>query len=504
MATSQHVAEDPKHVKMSGETLEHCVKTPAVVASSNSGTTVFEVQCVIPSFADASELVSAPYSCLVRNTHRRHVALPPVYLNKKRTGLQGELQAELLKFSPSFQGVPVAYDDIRIVRQYGDIFDDSGYIHVDIEANYILFQPQGGQRLLGKVNKLAASHVGCLVHGCFNASIPKPNLVSMETWRVAGPQIGTELEFEVVALDADATGVLLIRGRLDRTRVQEMLAMAESPELAKRKEAAPDAGDALESVVEDSQKKKKKKDKYKEHTEEEEVVPPLELNESESGSSKKKKKKKDKRKDESEDSINGDEEKEEELQIPVTEAHTDEIEIGSSKKKKKKKDKRKEESEDSVNGDQEKEEPVQIPIMETYTNGIEITSSKKKKKKRDKTKEESEDNENGNEEKEEQVELPVIEIHTNEIEIGSSKKKKKKKDKRKEESEDDIKSEEVKEEQVELPVIETHASDSSGYLSDKPNNKRKREKEPEHELEASSDVEVTKPKKKKKRKSEMD
>lgn len=70
----------------------------------------------------------------------------------------------------------------------------------------------------GKVNKLGLGHVGCLVHGCFNASIPRPNLVSMETWRDAGPRIGTELEFTVKALDADAAGVLLIRGQLDRTR----------------------------------------------------------------------------------------------------------------------------------------------------------------------------------------------------------------------------------------------------------------------------------------------
>lgn len=73
----------------------------------------------------------------------------------------------------------------------------------------------------GRVNKLGISHVGCLVHGCFNASIPKPNLVSMETWRDAGPRIGAELEFEVTALDADTVGVLLIRGRLDRTRQVE-------------------------------------------------------------------------------------------------------------------------------------------------------------------------------------------------------------------------------------------------------------------------------------------
>lgn len=185
----------------------------------------------------------------------------------------------------------MAYDNVRILGQYGDIVNDSGYIHMDIMADFILFQPQKGQKLLvrltdlsvvlsvkpqlsylycllaeatnkikyvwqikkkmafyqlnkellgifenvafvkirieyylnefssqGKVNKLGMSHVGCLVHGCFNASIPKPNLVPMETWRDAGPRIGADLEFEVTALDADSVGVLLIRGRLDRTR----------------------------------------------------------------------------------------------------------------------------------------------------------------------------------------------------------------------------------------------------------------------------------------------
>ncbi|XP_057683564.1 DNA-directed RNA polymerase I subunit RPA43 [Corythoichthys intestinalis] len=395
MANLEHVENDPKHVKMSGETPEQCVRNPASEAPSSSGGVVVETPCTIPSFATASELVSAPYSCLVLNTHRRHVALSPFYLNKKRTGLQGELQAELLKFSPSLQGVPLAYDDIRIVRSYGDIFDDSGYVHMDIEANFIIFQPKKGQRLLGKVNKLAASHAGCLVHGCFNASIPKPNLVSVDTWREAGPQIGTELEFEVIALDADSAGVLLIRGRLDRTRVQEMLATAESAESgvaveqAEPEKAETDAALASESVVEDAPKKKKrKKDKIKEETEDEVVSPP-------------------------------------------------------------------------------------------ERNGIE-SDTKKKKRKKDKIKEVAEDQVDGD---------VTLELNGNESETNGGKKKKKKR----------IKEEK---EQVQLSVMETHTSDSSGYLSDKPNKKRKREKE--SEVAASPDAEATKSKKKKKRKSEID
>uniref|UniRef100_A0A4W6EWY7 DNA-directed RNA polymerase subunit n=1 Tax=Lates calcarifer TaxID=8187 RepID=A0A4W6EWY7_LATCA len=284
--------------------------------SSVPGRDAGAVPCSIPSFAAASELLSAPYSCLVMNTHRRHIALPPVYLNKKRTGIQTELEAELLKFSQSLKGVPLAYDNIRIVGQHGNIYDDSGYIHMDVEANFILFQPKKGQKLLGKVNKLGVSHVGCLVHGCFNASIPKPNLVSVETWRDAGPRIGAELEFEVTALDADAAGVLLIRGRLDRTR-QVCHGAEPNPETT---EESP--GDTPKK------KKKKKKDKIKEEEREDEVMPSCQQNSSttpelngttdeangnEAGEEKKKKKKKKKEK--------GVKEEQEEVELSPMEVH---------------------------------------------------------------------------------------------------------------------------------------------------------------------------------------
>lgn len=36
----------------------------------------------------------------------------------------------------------------------GDIYDDSGYIHMDILANFIVFQPKKGQKLLVSIEKL--------------------------------------------------------------------------------------------------------------------------------------------------------------------------------------------------------------------------------------------------------------------------------------------------------------------------------------------------------------
>ncbi|XP_068431850.1 DNA-directed RNA polymerase I subunit RPA43 [Clinocottus analis] len=255
MANFEHAEDDPKHVNMSGETPTAGAEVQPKEESLAPGV----VSCAIPSFAAASELLSAPYSCLVMNAHRRHVALPPMYLNTKRTGIQEELEAELLRFSQSLKGVPLAYDNIRIVGPNGNIYDDSGYIHMDIEANFIVFQPEKGQKLQGEVNKLGISHVGCLVHGCFNASIPKPNLVSVDTWRYAGPRIGAQMEFEVTALDADTAGVLLIRGRLDRTRVQELLAMGESSESG----IPADQPQLTEESPVDTPTKKKKKKRVK-------------------------------------------------------------------------------------------------------------------------------------------------------------------------------------------------------------------------------------------------
>lgn len=99
MATLEHAEGDPKHEKMSVEISAAGSVGQKLEPSQPSGPEPGAVLSSIPSFAAASELLSAPYSCLVLNTHRRHVCLPPMYLHKKRTGIRGELQADLLKFS---------------------------------------------------------------------------------------------------------------------------------------------------------------------------------------------------------------------------------------------------------------------------------------------------------------------------------------------------------------------------------------------------------------------
>ncbi|RMC05093.1 hypothetical protein DUI87_18275 [Hirundo rustica rustica] len=173
-----------------------------------------------PSFSAARALLARRHSCLVAAPHRRHVALPPRFLGRKRSGIRAQLDAELLRYSESLQGVPVAYDNIKVVGELGDIYDDQGFIHLNIEADFIIFSPKKGKKLVGVINKVAPTHIGCLIHGCFNASIPKPEQMSIVQWQELGLKIGDELKFQVLHLDSDTAGVFFIRGGLTKSSMR--------------------------------------------------------------------------------------------------------------------------------------------------------------------------------------------------------------------------------------------------------------------------------------------
>lgn len=100
MANLEHAEGEPKHENMCVEISAAAPPDQPPELSPATAPKADADLSSIPSFAAASELLSAQYSCLVLNTHRRHISLPPVHLNKKKSGIRGELQTQLLKFSP--------------------------------------------------------------------------------------------------------------------------------------------------------------------------------------------------------------------------------------------------------------------------------------------------------------------------------------------------------------------------------------------------------------------
>uniref|UniRef100_A0A8C9NLH9 DNA-directed RNA polymerase subunit n=1 Tax=Serinus canaria TaxID=9135 RepID=A0A8C9NLH9_SERCA len=252
-----------------------------------------------------------------------------------------ELKNDTLTVPPppcpcSLQGVPVAYDNIKVVGELGDIYDDQGFIHLDVEADFIIFSPKKGKKLVGIINKVAPSHIGCLIHGCFNASIPKPEQMSLAQWQELGLKIGDELKFQVLHLDSDTAGVFFIRGGLTKSsmRPKKSDAVPESTNgdeiqkldhqenglnnsgednvteeplnemgnLGRENEEEPSV-DAVNGVCDDKKKKKKKKkDKDKDKQGEQELVLPTSDSSGYQSDHKKSKKKKRKHCDEVEES----------------------------------------------------------------------------------------------------------------------------------------------------------------------------------------------------------
>ncbi|XP_032807560.2 DNA-directed RNA polymerase I subunit RPA43 [Petromyzon marinus] len=167
-----------------------------------------------PGFAGAVGLARVPDSGLVSESCVRHLALFPRHLGRLRSGIGEQLGAELLRYSESLKGVPLAYDNIKLLSGLGDLIDDQGYIHMDVQADFVIFRPNPGDIIKGVVNKVGSAHVGCLVHGCFNASLACPSDEPGAPWQGARLVPGDTVRFTVTHVDSDWAGVLLVRGSL--------------------------------------------------------------------------------------------------------------------------------------------------------------------------------------------------------------------------------------------------------------------------------------------------
>ena len=75
-----------------------------------------------------------------------------------------------MMFYYRLEGILIAYNHVRIQQQFGTIMTSQPEVHFDVMADFIIFQPTPGSVLKAVVSKTEKTSVGCLVHGCFNAS----------------------------------------------------------------------------------------------------------------------------------------------------------------------------------------------------------------------------------------------------------------------------------------------------------------------------------------------
>ncbi|KAL4224979.1 hypothetical protein ACF0H5_015674 [Mactra antiquata] len=158
-------------------------------------------------------------SQLVSDSKSLHVKLSPKYMGNIKTGVKNYLTAIMNNQEKMCDAFPIAYTNVKILQPFGKIISDQPCLHFDISADFIFFKPVIGRKLEGKINKVGMKHLGCLVHGCFNAWVPlTPEIDKTKADKI----IGTEMEFTVVSITRNRN-ILSIKGKFDKFKKRSMI-----------------------------------------------------------------------------------------------------------------------------------------------------------------------------------------------------------------------------------------------------------------------------------------
>ncbi|KAF9912907.1 hypothetical protein EC991_007519 [Linnemannia zychae] len=101
-----------------------------------------------------------------------YIHLPPCFTSKPIEGIQEQLNGFLMRYMPQVDGVVLAHSDLKLLQTSGRIMYDSPYSHFWISVKLLVWRPVKGSTLSGTINLQSPDHIGLLLYGTFNASIP--------------------------------------------------------------------------------------------------------------------------------------------------------------------------------------------------------------------------------------------------------------------------------------------------------------------------------------------
>eukprot|EP01087_Luapelamoeba_hula_P017234 TRINITY_DN5415_c0_g2_i1.p1 TRINITY_DN5415_c0_g2~~TRINITY_DN5415_c0_g2_i1.p1 ORF type:complete len:488 (-),score=164.93 TRINITY_DN5415_c0_g2_i1:340-1803(-) len=114
--------------------------------------------------------------------------LPPKYMGAEmQRGIDARLNGILMSYNEELRGILLAYWNPKLDEQVAHIMAERPELHMKMSIDALLFTPAPGSILTGVVNKIGEDHIGLLVFGIFNASIPAANLPNMEFTDTNGP-----------------------------------------------------------------------------------------------------------------------------------------------------------------------------------------------------------------------------------------------------------------------------------------------------------------------------
>ncbi|KAG0377877.1 hypothetical protein BGX24_005264 [Mortierella sp. AD032] len=119
--------------------------------------------------AGHASLAAGPF---VEVQTKLYIHLPPCFANKPIEGIHEQLNGFLMRYMPQVDGVVLAHSDLKLLQTSGRIMYDSPYCHFWISVKLLVWRPVKGSTLYGTINLQSPDHIGLLLYGTFNASIP--------------------------------------------------------------------------------------------------------------------------------------------------------------------------------------------------------------------------------------------------------------------------------------------------------------------------------------------
>lgn len=111
-------------------------------------------------------------SCIKRVNSELHVGFPPWgFVNFEETLTNIISRDKIGKFDAKLDGIILEVRNIKVLGTVYPVHDDDPYNHINIRANFYVFQPQIGSIIKGVVKHISHGHVAVIIYRVFNVSI---------------------------------------------------------------------------------------------------------------------------------------------------------------------------------------------------------------------------------------------------------------------------------------------------------------------------------------------
>lgn len=155
-------------------------------------------------------------SCITLTNSEMHIGFPPWGFANFQETLTNIISREKVgKHDGKLNGIVLEVLNINVFGTAYPVHDDDPYNHIDLKANFYVFQPRIGAIIKGVVKHISHGHVAVIIYRVFNVSIRFNRSTVRDSLK-----INQQISFRVKMFDLQGA-MPYIEGELIENKIQE-------------------------------------------------------------------------------------------------------------------------------------------------------------------------------------------------------------------------------------------------------------------------------------------